>query len=122
MNALKIFGIVFVLFLTLPFAFAQYCDANNTTQCMNVTFVNSALTEKTDDSIYLFFTILIGLALIGLGFYVNNPALEVAGSVWFLINSVNLVISTNYATAIFYLLIGIAVLFQTIINLREKKE
>jgi len=111
---------LFVLFL-MPFVSAQYCGGDNNTICNNVTFTNSALTTQTDNSIFLFFTIAIGVLLLAAGFYVMNPALEAAAGIWFLINGTTLIVDTNYATAIFYFLIGVSIIFHTIINLRESK-
>jgi len=79
-----------------------------------------ALSTDTENALYTALAILIGLAFVAVGFYLMNPALEVAGAIWFIINGVVLVTSTFYATAIFYFLVGIAILFHTIINLREK--
>lgn len=118
MKISKILLIVFALLSLIPFAVAT-CDTNSTT-CTNVTFVNSALNEQTDNAIFIFFIVGVGLALLAIGFFVKNPALEAGSGIWFLINGVTLVVSTNYATAIFYMLLGIAILFQTIITLKEK--
>lgn len=78
------------------------------------------LTIATDLLVRIFFTLTIFFLLLLVGYLTGNIAIEAAAGIWLLINATVLVVAQFEVTAILYYLIGLAVIFQAIINYQEE--